>query len=692
MNSLLFEIGTEEIPAGYIEPALSALSGMLLSKLENVRIGFGSTKTFGTPRRLAVIVNDVSGKQEEKTEEVTGPPEKVGFDADGKPTMAAVKFAEKVGIPVSDIRIKETPKGKYLCADKTEAVSDTITLLKGIFPSVIDAIPFPKTMRWADLDVSFARPIQSILALFGDEVVPFVYGNITSGNLTRGHRFLKPDAIEIKTPESYRELLRDAFVMADIEERRKQVHGEINKVAGSIGGKILPDEALVDIVKNLIEYPAVVAGSFDPEYLELPDEILITAMREHQKYFAVIDANGDLLPNFVVVNNTRTQDMRVVTRGHEKVLRARLSDAQFFYRGDVKLSSEDRVKKLEGVLFQADLGTMLEKTSRLKILSEFISDMAGADNTLKGHVSRAAGICKADLVSQVVGEFPKLQGVMGRIYATVAKEPTDVAMAIEEHYRPTSSGGALPVTYAGSLLAIADKIDTLCGCFFAGLIPSGASDPYALRRQSIGLVQIMKDKGLSISLTALIEKGVSLYKKETPKDTDDITQQIYGFIKSRISHIMEEEGFSKDVIASVVNVSVDNVPQVFERVKALEKLKALKDFEPIAVAFKRVVNIIRKAVIPETVRVNKDIFQDACENNLYQSLVTTRTTVDTLIENRNYDQALIEIASLRDPVDAFFDGVMVMADDEALRNNRLALLNEISVLFGRIADFSMIST
>jgi len=692
MDSLLLEIGAEEIPAGYIEPALKALSVNLIKKLDEERITHGEAKTFGTPKRLAILIADVADRQEAKTEEVTGPPEKVGFDKDGKPTVPAIKFAEKLGIPVEDITIRETKKGRYLCGMKTESVSETRELLKDIFPAIISSVPFPKTMRWADLDIQFARPIKSILALYGEKVVQFTYGDIKSGPYTHGHRFLAPGKIKVGNPVDYYSILKRAFVLIDIDERKKRVQEEIEKAAKSIGGEILKDDELEDIVKNLIEYPAVVAGSFDSKLLELPGEILITAMREHQKYFAAVDKSGKLLPNFIVVNNTKTKDMKVVTKGHEKVLRARLADAQFFYNADVKVPVEDRVGKLDGVLFQAKLGTMLEKTDRIQTLAGYISDEAGVDETLKNNVIRAARICKSDLVSHVVVEFPKLQGVMGRIYADVSNEPSDVSGAVEEHYRPTYSGGILPETLSGAILAISDKIDTICGCFFAGLIPTGASDPYALRRQSIGMTQIMLDKRFTFSLKNLIAKGVEQYAKGTDKNVSEISGSIYTFIKSRISHLLGESGFSKDVISSVVNVSVDQVPQVWERVQALEKLKSDKDFEPIAIAFKRVVNIIKKAEIKEALKVDNTLFQDESEGALYDAFLSTENKVETHLNDGNFDKALTEIASMRGPVDTFFDKVMVMTDDEKIKNNRLALLEEISNLFGNIADFSMIST
>lgn len=692
MDSLLLEIVAEEIPAGYIEPALSALSSNLLKTLDEKRISYGEARTFGTPKRLAIYVTEVSDKQEAKTEEVTGPPEKVAFSEDGTPQVPAVKFAEKVGIPVEDIQIKETKKGRYLYAMKEETVLETPEILKEILPKMILSIPFPKTMRWADLDILFARPIKSILALYGNEVIPFKHANIESGPYTFGHRFMAPGKIKIENPEIYIDTLRRAYVIANIEERKKRVKEDITKAAESVNGHILPDDELEDIVTNLIEFPAVVAGSFDDDFLQLPNEILITAMREHQKYFAAVDKSGNLLPHFIVVNNTKTRDMSVVTKGHEKVLRARLADAAFFYNADLNVPPEERVKKLEGVLFQAQLGTMLEKTERIKELSSYIAEKAGADEATQKNAVRAAGICKSDLVSHVVVEFPKLQGVMGRIYAQVKGEPDSVAKAIEEHYRPTHSGGKLPDTDTGAILAIADKIDTICGCFYAGMVPTGASDPYALRRQSIGIAQIMIDNTFGLSLDGLIDKGLSLYAKDSDTHISEVSEAIYSFIRSRMSHLLFEEGFSKDVIQSVVTVSAQNVPQVWERVKALEALKSDKDFEPIGVAFKRVVNIIKKAEIKDPLSVNLELFQDESESALYDAFLDTRNKVDDHLKKGDFGGALSDIASMREPVDLFFDKVMVMADDENIKNNRLALLQEISALFGNIADFSLIAT
>jgi glycyl-tRNA synthetase beta chain len=473
-----------------------------------------------------------------------GPPEKAGYDANGKPLIPAVKFAEKLGIPVSEIRIKDTEKGRYLCGMKTEAAEETVVVLAKILPDIVQRIPFPKTMRWADLDIHFARPITSILALLGNRTISFTVGDIDSGNVTYGHRFMNPGPIFLTEASEYVSTLEKANVLVDIETRKKRVREEIKRSADSVNGRILDDEDLVNIVANLIEFPVVVVGEFERKFLELPDEVLITAMREHQKYFSVVDENNRLLPHFVVVNNTRTKDMKVVTRGHEKVLRARLEDARFFYHGDLKDTADNRLEKLKGVLFQASLGTMYDKSLRIETLAGYMADMAGA-TSVKDQAMRAARFCKSDLVSQVVVEFPKLQGLMGRIYAGKSGETGEMAMAIEEHYRPVASGAQLPETLPGALVALADKLDTLCGCFSAGLIPTGASDPYALRRQTIGLIQILLERDFRFSLASAIDRSITLYGNVD--DRNKVINDVLEFIKNRMDHILVESGFSKDV-------------------------------------------------------------------------------------------------------------------------------------------------
>lgn len=692
MDTLLLEIGTEEIPAGYIEAALSAMSSLMLQRMKDERIEHGGAKTFGTPRRLAVMIEGVSAKQAPLTTEVTGPPENAGFDDSGRPTVAGIKFAEKMGVPVKSIKIKRTDKGSYLCAVKTDPGLSSKEVLKRLLPQIITAIPFPKVMKWADLDVRFARPIQSVLALLGRQIIPFEIGNIKSGRYAFGHRFMHSGKIGISHPAEYLEKLISAHVIADISERKNDIRKQIENIAAGMKGRVLEDDDLVNVVTNLVEYPVPVAGKFDELYLEVPDEILINSMREHQKYFAVTGDNGRLLPCFIAVNNTMAKNMALVARGHERVLRARLEDARFFYRNDINVPMDKWVEKLKGVLFQARLGSMYGKTERIEKLTEYLSDANCPE--IKKHAVRAARLCKADLVSQVVGEFPKLQGVMGRIYAANAGEEKDVAVAVEEHYRPVYSGGALPATTVGAVVGIADKIDSICGCFSAGLIPTGASDPYALRRQGIGIIQIMLDKKFSFSLKALIEKSLILFDKEKTGEIKETVEKVFGFLENRVSHLLVEQGYSKDVVSAIVSVSADNIPDVWNKAAALQKLRSAPDFEPLAVAFKRVVNIIKKSAAEiadlRAFTVNERLFEKECESALFSAYRDVEIRVSGNLVKKDFEQALLDIASLKIPVDAFFEGVLVMTDDRDIRNNRLALLGSISGLFTLFADFSKI--
>lgn len=690
MKTFLLEIGTEEIPAGYIDPALAALASMLTEKLVEVRIAHGPVRTFGTPRRLSVTVAGLAVRQKPLTREVLGPPRKVALDGEGRPTMAAVKFAEKVGLPVERLATTATAKGEYLSATVTDPGMATSALLTTILPEVILALPFPKSMRWGSLPIAFARPIHSLLALFGKRRVDVELGGIRSGRASFGHRFVHPRRVPIAEPAAYVEALRAASVIVDIDERRNRIATAASQAAAGVGGAVLADAELLGIVTHLVEYPAVAVGRFSEGFLELPPEVLITAMREHQKYFAVVDAAGRLLPHFIAVNNTPARDMAVVVRGHERVLRARLEDAKFFYRSDRDTPLARQVEKLKSVLFQAQLGSIHDKVCRVEHLARFVAEQAGGSPELAQHAQRAARLCKADLVSQMVGEFPKLQGIMGRVYALAQKEPEAVARAIEEHYRPTFSGAPLPETEAGAVVAVADKLDTICGCFRAGLIPSGAADPYALRRQGIGLIQIMRSRGWSFPLSRVVAQSLDLFDAGagTPPET---AARIQGFLEGRMASILVEEGFAKDTVAAVLGVAAECIPAVWSRARALDELRQKPDFEPLAVSFKRVVNILRRAEGFTPGTVEGALFGHASEAALLKAFREVESRVQADLSQGRYDDGLARVATLRAPVDALFDDVMVMAEDPAVRRNRLCLLALIAGLFDTFADFSKLS-
>ncbi|MBW1859328.1 MAG: glycine--tRNA ligase subunit beta [Deltaproteobacteria bacterium] len=699
MKTLLIEIITEEIPAGYIEPALEAMKTLMSQRLSQSRIEHGPMEVLGTPRRLALIVQKVAERQTSITKEVVGPPRTAAFDAEGKPTKAAEGFARSQGVSIKHLSIKTTAKGEYVCVKKRERGKSSWKLLQTIIPEVITAIPFPKSMRWADLSLVFARPIHGILALLGDRIIPFKMENIKSGRRTLGHRFMHPRPVVVSDASEYAAALRSAYVVADISERKKMVREDIDEAARKLGGEVIADDVLLDTVTHLVEYSAVSAGTFDAAFLEVPREVLITAMREHQKYFAVVGTDDQLLPCFIAVNNTPAKDIDLVTSGHERVLRARLEDARFFFQADAKITLKEMVERLKGVLFQAKLGTMFEKVGRVQKLAEHLAELTAPE--LKVQVSRGAWLCKSDLTTHMVNEFPKLQGVMGRIYAAHAGESEEVARAVEEHYLPAYAGGPLPESAAGALLSIADKLDTICGCFGIGLIPSGTSDPYALRRQAIGIVQIMLARTFQWSLKELIRKSLELLQDKISEDAVQTEERVLTFFQHRLEHLLGEDGFSKDVIAAVVSASVDNVPAVRSRTAALEVLKTKSDFEPLAVAFKRVVNIIKQATERgdiqaqsdgQEARADSNLFQQAEEHELYQALNKVKQDISGDLEKGAFDLALLKVAGLKGPVDGFFDGVMVLTEDERLKQNRLALLEEIADLFNIFADFSRIST
>jgi glycyl-tRNA synthetase beta chain len=691
MSNLLIEIGTEEIPAGYIIPALNSFRDKILVALDKARIDHGDAQIMGTPRRLVLLVADVAETQKAKTSTVTGPPEKVGFDAEGKPTIPAQKFAEKAGISVDQIEVVETKKGRYLTATVEEPCETSAAFLEGILEKQILSIPFPKSMKWGSLPITFARPITSLVGLLGETKLAFKIGKVKSSDLIFGHMFMQPGRYKVASADAYVPVVEKAGVIVNIEKRKAMLLKEIQACAKANDAHLLDDKELVNIVANLVEYPYPIVGKFDEEFLEVPDEVLITAMREHQKYFALTDEDGDLMPMFIAVNNTRAKDMTLVARGHEKVLRARLSDAKFFYEVDIKSSLDDFAEKLKKVTFHAKLGTVYEKTRRIDALAEYLAEASAYEDidTLKKNVERAAKICKADLTSQVVIEFTKLQGVIGRAYALKGGENEEVAQAIEDHYKPVYSGGQLPGNPTACLLAIADKLDTICGCFSVGLIPTGGADPYALRRQGIGILQIMMEENLEISLTDMVEKGLAGYMGDDAK-IKETTGLILGFLKNRVVNILTDGGYSKEAVNSALWASFDNLPDVVLRVKAIDALRKEPDFEPLAVTFKRVENIIKKAKVKEALPVDDALFEDPSETALFSEISTVRNLAEGLIEKGNYDKALFHIATLRPGVDKFFDDVMVMAEDEKIRQNRIALLASVSGLFKNIADFSKI--
>ncbi len=684
-KELFLEIGAEEIPAGFIPRALAEMEAMISRELTNARLSFGTVKTLATPRRLALVVKDIPSVQPDAEITATGPSVKAAYDADGKPTKAAEGFAKGQGVDVSELTTVVTEKGEYLAVTKKAIGRPTHELLSEILPKLIADIPFKKSMRWSDLDVRFARPIHWIVALFDGIVVPFSFGTVESGTLSRGHRFMANTTFPVNSFAQYQEECERHFVIPDPEKRKEIIRREAHRVAKAAGGHLLPDEELLDQIVYLAEYPSAVHGTFSPEFLKVPKEVLITSMRSHQRYFSIVDDNGRLLPGFITINNTLTDDPSVVVKGNERVLRARLSDARFFFEEDRKVKLDDRVEALKKVVYQQKLGTSYEKMERFRTLAQELAQKLNP--AVAGQTARAARLCKADLVSGMVGEFPEVQGIMGREYALLEGEEPAVANAIAEHYLPIQAGGELPASDIGAFVSIADKLDTVCGCFSVGLIPTGAADPYALRRATIGVISTIMDKGYRLSLAALIAQALNLLAAKLTRPREQVAADIGEFFRGRFVNLLAND-YPADVIEAAVSAGFDDLVQVRARIAALTEFKSHPDFEPLTVAFKRVGNIIKEGL---DAPADPGLFLDSAENGLYGAFQTVQSSVEAAIGTGQWQAALTEIATLRGPIDTFFDKVMVMAEDERVRANRLALLTAIARMFGQVADFSRIA-
>jgi len=687
MKELLLEIGTEEIPAGFVPQALIDLESLARKELKANRIDFEGVKTLGTPRRLVLVVESVSEKQKNVELKKLGPSKQAAFDSEGKPTQAAIGFAKSQSVPVESLELIETEKGTYVCAVKKEHGKPTLELLSSVLPKLILSIPFQKSMRWADVPIRFARPIHWILALFGGAVISFEMGNVQSSSVTYGHRFMYPDPIQVNDFHSYLQKTRESFIIVDPAERKKRIEEMMVRMAASVTGRVLRDEELLNEVNFLVEYPVALCGNFDREFLSLPREVVIHSMKEHQRYFPMVDDHGGLLPHFVFVSNIAPRDPKVVVKGNERVLKARLSDAAYFFHDDLKISLEKRVEQLKKVVFQAKLGTSYEKVMRFRQLALFICERI--DPKLQGWVERASFLCKADLVTGMVGEFPKLQGIVGREYARLSGEKPEVAEAIYEHYLPGFAGDRLPSGPVGDIVSMADRLDTIVGCFGVGLVPTGTADPFGLRRQALGIIRIILEKKYPLSLAELIEESESQLKEKMERSFSDVRKEVLDFFRIRYQNFLLDKGYPSDVIEAVLSTSFDELLDVQHRMDALREAKEWQDFQSIVIGFKRAMNILKGASYKK--EINPSLLSESSEKNLYQSFFKAKESIGSHLKKRDYSSALLEMTQMKKPIDDFFDQVMVMVEDEAIRNNRLALLDGIGQLFLRVADFSKLS-
>ncbi|VBB06073.1 glycine-trna ligase beta subunit [Lucifera butyrica] len=682
-KDLLLEIGTEEIPAKFMPGALAQLEKIAQEKLSEQRISYREIQTVGTPRRLSLIVRDMAEQQADRKSENKGPSVKIAFDAAGQPTKAAQGFARGQGVAVANL----VEKDGYVYAVVQEVGQAVAGLLPSLLPEMIHSISFPKNMRWGDLDLRFARPIRWLLALYGSEVIPFTIAGVSSGNKTRGHRFLSKGDIVVNSADDYFAKLAANHVMVDQTIRRQVIREQIVKIATQQGGIANIDEDLLEEVIYLVEYPTALCGSFEEKYLALPPEAVITPMREHQRYFPVFSQDGKLLPAFITVRNGGADYIDIVRHGNERVLKARLADAKFFFEEDKKVPLRDRVERLKTIVFQEGLGTLYDKTLRLEQLSVFIAQNMGVAADLLPLIKQGAHLAKADLVTGMVYEFTELQGVMGREYARLNGENAIVADAIFEHYLPRFAGDALPEQIAGRIISIADKLDNIVATFSRGLIPSGSQDPFALRRQALGIANIMIRAQLQLSLPALVQKTMDLLQTHDPERRERLLQEVTEFFRLRLRNILADEGVRYDVIDAVITAGTDNIYDAWCRAKAIAAITGTDALSKAVQAFSRAGNLVKNFA---AAAINTDLFMDEAEKKLYLAYEEARTKIDALRVRQDYEEILTVMAEMAATIDAFFGAVMVMVEDLNIRNNRLALLKAITGLTASLADVSKI--
>ncbi|UYO07363.1 glycine--tRNA ligase subunit beta [Paenibacillus sp. PSB04] len=685
-KDLLFEIGLEEVPARFLRAAMEQLEERMVKWLEQSRIAYGEVHSYATPRRLAVLVKSVAEKQEDVQEEVKGPSRKIALDENGNWSKAALGFARGQGVDPEQFTFKELNGVEYIYVTKSSNGVETSALLSEALLGILSSMTFPKHMRWGSYEYKFIRPIRWITALFGTDVIDLEVTGVKSGNVTRGHRFLGTEAV-VPEAGAYQEVLRGQHVIVDVKEREGMILEQIESLAAEKNWTIAVKDDLLEEVLFLVETPTVLFGTFDPSFLNIPQEVLITSMREHQRYFPVLDGQGQLLPFFVTVRNGDKRSLDVIAKGNEKVLRARLSDAKFFYEEDQKLEIKDALSKLESIVFHEEIGTVGDKVRRIRRIADQIGEALQISGTDSESVSRAADICKFDLVTQMVYEFPELQGVMGEDYARKAGEREDVAKAVFEHYQPRSASDDVPSSLVGSIVSIADKIDTIVGCFSIGIIPTGSQDPYALRRQSQGIVQILLAKQMPLTLSQLfdIALGVHAELRSLDRQPDDIRKDLAEFFSLRVKKLLSET-LRYDVVDAVISAGFDDVISVVSRGEALmQAVNSGDDFKTTVESFNRVSNLAAKA---EKAEVQEPLFVEEAESNLFRAWQSITADYHAALSERDGAKALALLADIKEAVTKFFDSVMVMAEDERVRANRLGLLASIDRDLKQFADFN----
>lgn len=683
-SELLIELGVEEIPASMIEDATRQFMDILLEALKGQRLSTDRHRIWYTPRRMIVGFDGVPLRQDDLIEEIIGPPRRVAYDDAGSPTRAMMAFAQKNEAQLSQLKIIQTPKGEYVSLGRKVRGERTHRILESMIPAAISKIQFPKTMHWSADHFRFARPLRWIVALLDGKIVRFRVADVASSKFTAGHRFLGKSRISVSSMESLQEKLRDNSVLVDPEERLANIRTGLNREASNSGGRLLEDPDLLKMVVNLNEMPSVVRGSFEHRFLSLPQEILITVMREHQKYFSVLNDDGQLLPVFLAVVNLQSDAGGIIRSGHERVLRARLADAAFFWETDRKAKLGAREEALKNVLFQEKLGSYYDKTQRVLGLLPQMAKAVGRPELIND-LTAAGHLYKCDLITEMVKEFTDLQGIVGGLYARAEGYPDAVWRAVYEQYYPKSTNSPSPAAATGAVLALTDRLDTVCGCFSVGLIPSGSGDPFAVRRQGNGILKIIFDHRFSLSLNSMVQWSLRSHGRES----DAVIKELKDFFEGRLRFLFEEMGFAYDCVNAVLAAGFDDPLDALERLRSLQELRQESDFLSLASNFKRIVNLLAQADnISE--RLDESLLKDPAEVALWQSYITMKPELDAAQKKHDYGAALRALASMRIVVDEFFREIMVMVEDPAIRGNRLALLNSLSQLFSKIADISRI--
>ena len=690
MADLLFEIGAEEIPAGFAPGALQQLAQDLTRALDDARLGHGEVKAVGTPRRLAVWARDLAPCQDDSTTQAFGPPVAQAFDANGDPTPAAAGFARSQGVDVAALDRVETPKGVRLAVTKVEKGQKAEKVLPALLEKIVAGLRFRKAMRSGFDEVTFARPVRWMVALLGGKPLTVKYGQVKSGRTTSGHRFLAPRAITLSgTPEDYLAKLRRAHVIVEPSERRAAVERELAQAARKAGGSLRPDEPLVGQVTWLVEHPTGIAGTFEKSNLELPPEVVISEMRNHQRYFAVLDEAGRLANRFIAISGTAVRDRAVARHGYERVLRARLADARFFFEEDRKRRLRDRIEELGRRTYQARLGSELDRVHRIGAVASGLARSLGREE-LVPDLLETARLCKADLTTGMVGEFPELQGTMGGHYARLEGLPGKIADGIEDHYKPLGASEEMPRGDLGALVGLADRFHQLVGIVGVGEKATGAADSYGLRRAAIAILRIVQARGYHLSLASAVEQTLdSLAGARLASDRALVASQVQDFLRGRLRALWSDE-FDGDLVDAVLAAGSDDVVDARCRLEALAAVKARPDFVPLAMAFKRVANIREKAGEGSGAAVDRALVQGGAESLLLDEVERVEGEVAGFRRRRDYGGVLRAVASLKPAVDRFFDEVMVMADDPAVRGNRLGIMKRVSDLFADVADFRKI--